>query len=78
MLALLVFIMATLEIVFGRKKKLTSDGRGNVFINPARYAILYFSILILIVVAIILFLDSYVNYPCWPRSHLQNSKELLP
>ena len=43
------------------KKKLTSDGRGNVFINPARYAILYYSILILIVVAIILFLDSYVN-----------------
>ena len=62
MVALLVFIMATLEIVFGRKKKkLTSDGRGNVFINPARYAILYYSILILIVVAIILFLDSYVN-----------------
>ena len=61
MVALLVFIIATLEIVFGRKKKLTSDGRGNVFTNPARYAILYYSILILIVVAIMLFLDIYVN-----------------
>ena len=39
MVALLVFIMATLEIVFGRKKKLL-DGilgpfGGNVFKNPA-------------------------------------------
>ena len=39
MVALLVFIMATLEIVFVRKKLL--DGRSlfgnNVFKNPARY-----------------------------------------
>ena len=39
--ALLVFIIAALEIVFGRKKKKLLDGRGlfgdNVFKNPARY-----------------------------------------
>ena len=39
--ALLVFIIAALEIVFGRKKKKLLDGKGlfgdNVFKNPARY-----------------------------------------
>ena len=39
MVALLVFIMSYLDIVFGRKKLL--DGKGpfddNVFKNPARY-----------------------------------------
>ena len=39
MVALLVFIMATLEIVFGRKILLDAKGLfgGNVFKNPARY-----------------------------------------
>ena len=40
MIALLAFIGATLEIVFGQNKKLL-DGKGpfgdNVFKNPARY-----------------------------------------
>ena len=38
MIALLVFVMATLEIVFGRKKLLDAKGPfgGNVFKNPAR------------------------------------------
>ena len=44
MLALLVFIIATLEIVFGQNKKLL-DGKGpfgdNVFKNPARYTCSY-------------------------------------
>ena len=37
--ALLVFIMATLEICFGRKKLLDANGSfgGNVIQNPARY-----------------------------------------
>ena len=39
MVALLVFIIATLEIVFGRKKLLDAKGPfgDNVFKNPARY-----------------------------------------
>ena len=39
MVALLVFIMATLDIVFGRKKLLGVKGRfgANVFKNPGRY-----------------------------------------
>lgn len=39
MAALLVFIIATLEIIFGRKKLLESKGRlgDNVIKNPARY-----------------------------------------
>ena len=39
MVALLVFIIATLEIVFGRKKLLDdkSSFGGNVIKNPARY-----------------------------------------
>ena len=39
MAALLVFIIATLEIVFGRKKLLESKGPlgDNVIKNPARY-----------------------------------------
>ena len=39
MVALLVLIMATLEIVFGRKKLLDAKGPfgDNVFKNPARY-----------------------------------------
>ena len=38
MIAPLVFVMATLEIVFGRKKLLDAKGPfgGNVFKNPAR------------------------------------------
>ena len=37
--ALLVFIMATLELLFGRKKLFDAKGPfgGNVFKNPARY-----------------------------------------
>ena len=39
MVALLVFIMATLEIGFGRKEHLDANGPfgGNVIKNPARY-----------------------------------------
>ena len=39
MLALLVFIMATLEICFDRKKLLDANGSlgGDVIKNPARY-----------------------------------------
>ena len=39
MIALLVFILATLDIVFRRKKLLGAKGRfgTNVFKNPARY-----------------------------------------
>ena len=39
MVALLVSIMATLDIVFGRKKLLGVKGRfgANVFKNPGRY-----------------------------------------
>ena len=39
MVALLVFIIATLEIVFGRKKLLEAKGLfgDNVIKNPARY-----------------------------------------
>ena len=39
MAALLVFIIATLVIVFGRKKLLDAEGPfgDNVFKNPARY-----------------------------------------
>ena len=39
MIALLVYIMATLDIVFGRKKLLGAKGRfgANVFKNPAGY-----------------------------------------
>ena len=39
MVALLVFIMATLTIVFGRKKLLDPNGPfgGNIIKNPARY-----------------------------------------
>ena len=57
MVALLVFIMATLaeKNTVWRKR---SIWRLNVFKNRARYIIPY---IILIVVAIILFLDSYVN-----------------
>ena len=41
--ALLVFIMATLTIVFGRKKLLDPNGPfgGNLFKSPARYFIYY-------------------------------------
>ena len=43
MVALLVFIMATLKIVFGRKKLLDVNGPFvcNLFKNPARYFIYY-------------------------------------
>ena len=43
MVALLVFIMATLKIVFGRKKLLGANGPfgGNLFKNPASYFIYY-------------------------------------
>ena len=43
MVALLVFIMATLKIVFGREKLLDPDGPfgGNLFKSPARYFIYY-------------------------------------
>ena len=43
MVALLVFIMATLKIVFGRKKLFDANGPfgGNLFKNPARYFIYY-------------------------------------
>ena len=43
MVALLVFIMATLKIVFGRKKLLDPNGTfgGNLFKSPARYFIYY-------------------------------------
>ena len=46
MVALLVFIMATLEIVFGRKKLLDAkDPFGdNVFKNLARYILYFFTI----------------------------------
>ena len=46
MVAPLVFIIATLEIVFGRKKLLDAkDPFGdNVFKNPARYILLIFTI----------------------------------
>ena len=39
MVALLVFIMATLEIIFGRKKLLDTKDLfdSNVFKNPARH-----------------------------------------
>ena len=50
MVALLVFIIATLEIVFGWKKLLDAKGPfgDNVIKNPARY-ILYFSKIQLVV-----------------------------
>ena len=43
MFALLVFIIATLTIVFGRKKLLDPNGPfgGNLFKSPARYFIYY-------------------------------------
>ena len=43
MVALLVFIIATLTIVFGRKKLLDPNGPfgGNLFKSPARYFIYY-------------------------------------
>ena len=43
MVALLVFIMATLTIVFGREKLLDPNGPfgGNLFKSPARYFIYY-------------------------------------
>lgn len=42
MIALLVFILGTLEIFFGRKQLLETRGvfGGNVFINPARYILI--------------------------------------
>lgn len=42
MIALLVFILGTLEIFFGRKQLLETRGLfgGNVFINPARYILI--------------------------------------
>ena len=47
MVAFLVFIIATLEIVFGWKKLLDAKGPfgSNVFKNPARYIRLSFTIL---------------------------------
>ena len=46
MVTLLVFIIATLEIVFGRKKLLDAKGPfgDNVFKNPARYIYIALSI----------------------------------
>ena len=46
MVALLVFIIATLEIVFGRKKLLDAKGPfgDDVFKNPARYIYIALSI----------------------------------
>ena len=43
MVALLVFIMATLTIVFGREKLLDPNGPfgGDLFKSPARYFIYY-------------------------------------
>lgn len=42
MIALLVFILGTLEIFFGRKQLLETRGvfGGNVFINPAGYILI--------------------------------------
>lgn len=42
MVALLVFILGTLEIFFGRKQLLETRGvfGGNVFINPAGYILI--------------------------------------
>ena len=42
MIALLVFILGTLMIFFGRKQLLETRGvfGGNVFINPARYILI--------------------------------------
>lgn len=42
MIALLVFILGTLEIFFGGKQLLETRGvfGGNVFINPARYILI--------------------------------------
>lgn len=42
MIALLVFILGTLENFFGRKQLLETRGvfGGNVFINPARYILI--------------------------------------
>ena len=42
MIALLVFILGTLEIFFGRKQLLETRGvfGDNVFINPARYILI--------------------------------------
>ena len=43
--ALLVFVIATLEIIFGRKKLLDAKGLfgENVIKNPARYIYIYIS-----------------------------------
>ena len=48
MVALLVFIIATLEIVFGRKKLFDTKGPlgHNVIKNPARYTTLFLWILL--------------------------------
>jgi len=44
MVALLVFVIATLEIIFGRKKLLDAKGLfgDNVIKNPARYIYIKF------------------------------------